>query len=85
MPEKRDHGSFDKWREAQRQLHALERQVRDFEREHKSRRGPQVPERLVARLQELRLEVDSLFPAAMKELEERVSEVKSRRPKLGEL
>ena len=85
MPDKCEQGSFDRWRDAQRQLHGLERQVRDLEREHRSRRGAPVPAGLVARMHELRLEVDSLFPAAMKELEARVCEVKSRRPKLGDL
>lgn len=77
--------SFDRWQGAQRQLHALEREILDKAREHRSGRGPGVPDDLLARTHELRLEVDALFPAAMNDLEDQVRRIKSRRPRLGDL
>lgn len=85
MPDHIAESSFERWQEAQRQLHALEREILEMAREHRSRRGPGVPDDLVQRAQELRLEVDALFPAAMQDLEDQVSRIKSRRQKLAEV
>lgn len=84
MPDDLAESSFEKWQEAQRQLHALEREILVLAREHRSRRGTGVPDDLVARAQALRLEVDALFPAAMQELEDQVRRLKSRRPTLAD-
>lgn len=84
MPDEIGHSSFDRWQEAQRQLHALEREILVMAREHRSRRGPGVPDDLLTRAHELRLEVDALFPAAMQDLEDQVRRVKSRRTRLAD-
>jgi septation ring formation regulator EzrA len=85
VPDHVGDSSFERWQEAQRQLHSLEREILEIAREHRSRRGPGVPDDLVQRAQELRLEVDALFPAAMQDLEDQVSRIKSRRQKLADV
>lgn len=77
--------SFDRWQEAQRRLHALEREIQGRAREHKSVRGTGIPDDLLARTRELHLEVDALFPAAMHDLEDQVRRTMARRPRLGDL
>lgn len=76
---------FDRWQQAQRRLHGLERDLQERARDYRSGRGPSVPEDLMARIRELRLEVDALFPGAMNDLEDQVRRIKSRRPRLSDL
>lgn len=85
MPGDTGDGAFNRWQEAQRQLHALEREILEKARDHRSGKGPYASDDLVARAHDLRLEVDALFPAAMNELEDQVRRIKSRRPRLGDL
>lgn len=76
--------AFERWQAAQRQLHMLERQIRDGAAQHRAA-GPHASDELRVQAQRLQLEVDALFPAAMKELEEQVSALKARRPRLEDL
>jgi len=76
---------FEAWQHAQRQLHALERQLAQAARDAANGIGSGVPRDLAEQARALRLEVDALFPAAMKELEERVRALQARRPTLGDL
>ena len=77
--------AFGRWQAAQKQLHALERAIADAKQDHRVAAAPGPAPKLLARAHQLRLEVDALFPAAMRELVEQVSTLKARRVRLDDL